>query len=380
MPAREEQKKENPVAVLGIIGAGGIAQSQHLPNLACCPHARLKAICDRRKDLAEAMQRKYSVPEVHTDHRSLLADPEIQAVMVATREDMQAPLTLEALAAGKHVYVEKPVADTPGPIREIAARQRETGLSVAVGFNRRFAPAYGRARELLEAHGGARNVHYRISDDYRRGWGKNEPPWRRVHHEICHIFDLLRWLVSSEVASLYAAASREDDEQFMLKFRSGPVASIISGGYATPDFPKERLEAMADYGSLTVEDFVELRTFGWEEDPQVLRFAGHTHPDRDSSYREEFAREGLSSLLKWRRRGMEARWKGKEDPRAPHGNYLVDKGWQASLDHFALSVALGRPAQNAGPGDALISQILAEAAQRSRTAGQAVEIPSESLP
>ena len=88
-------------AVFGIIGAGGIAQSQHLPNIARAPHARLKTLCDVRADVLQKMQEKYAVPHATTEHKAVLADPEIDAVIVATREDMQAALTIEALQAGK---------------------------------------------------------------------------------------------------------------------------------------------------------------------------------------------------------------------------------------------------------------------------------------
>jgi len=91
-------------AVFGLIGAGGIAQSQHLPNLARAPHVRLKTLCDLREEVLGPMQAKYAVPHATTDYRELLADPEIQAVVVATREDAQARLAIEALRAGKHVY------------------------------------------------------------------------------------------------------------------------------------------------------------------------------------------------------------------------------------------------------------------------------------
>src|SRR5512138_3338129 len=100
-------------ATFGIIGAGGIAQSQHLPNLTRAPHVRLKTVCDLRADVLHSMQAKYRVPHATTSHKELLADPEIQAVVIATREDAHAPLTIEALRAGKHVYVEKPLAETP---------------------------------------------------------------------------------------------------------------------------------------------------------------------------------------------------------------------------------------------------------------------------
>ena len=80
--------------VFGLIGTGGIAQSQHLPNLARAPHVSLKTVCDVREDVLSEVQRKYAVPHATTDYWQLLADPEIQAVVVATREDQQAPLTI----------------------------------------------------------------------------------------------------------------------------------------------------------------------------------------------------------------------------------------------------------------------------------------------
>ena len=138
-------------AVFGIIGVGNIAQSQHLPNLARAPHINLKTVCDLRKDVLEQMQKKYGVPEAETDHKKLLSDPEIDAVVIATKSDMQAPLSVEALEAGKHVYVEKPLAETPDDVEAVVAAQKASGKMACVGFNRRMAPAYRKADVLLAA-------------------------------------------------------------------------------------------------------------------------------------------------------------------------------------------------------------------------------------
>src|SRR5688500_13343552 len=97
-------------AIFGIIGAGGIARSQHLGNLTRAPHAFLKTVCDLKPELVKEAQQTYGVLVGLNDHRQLLADPEIQAVVIATREDTHAALAIEALQAGKHVYVEKPMA------------------------------------------------------------------------------------------------------------------------------------------------------------------------------------------------------------------------------------------------------------------------------
>ena len=196
--------------VFGLIGAGGIASSQHLPNLSRARGIRLKTVCDLQLDRLRAAQGKYHVPHVETDYRNLLADPDIDVVLIATREDLHASLAIEALRAGKHVYVEKPLAETPESCAQVAEAQSQCRRLLAVGHNRRLAPAYQLARRIFLAHGGARNIHYRISDAYYI-WGRAYGPGRRIIHETCHVFDILRFLTGSEVARVYCVASRPDD-------------------------------------------------------------------------------------------------------------------------------------------------------------------------
>lgn len=380
------------IVTFGLIGAGGLAQSQHLPNLARAPHAHLKTICDLRESVAQAMQAKYAVPHACTDHREVLADPEIQAVVIATRDDVHVPLTLEALAAGKHVYVEKPLAETPEKCERVVAAQKEAGRHVAVGMNRRRAPAYLLAKEILDANGGARNLYYRISDAYWM-WGRNLPPRTRVVHELCHIFDILRFLTGSEPVSVYGVESRPDDEIFTLKFANGAVACVLSSGYVHFDLPKESLEAVAEKGAVTVLDFAELRTFGIPGREPVYRFAGHTHPDRDTVHRYLIARQGAQAVLDVRRTAYETyarleemRAQGIEGPErtelesysqehSPLINYMVDKGWLAAIDHFAQCIAEGTTPQTATAYDALRASQVTAAAIRSRRSGvpEAVE-------
>ncbi len=372
-------------AVFGLIGVGGIAQSQHLPNMARAPHVRLKTACDLREDALAAAQAKYDIPCTTTDYRELLADPEIDAVVVATKEDMQAKLSIEALNAGKHVYVEKPLAATEDECAAVVAAQEASGKFAAVDFNRRFAPAYVRAKELAWSDNGPFNIHYRISDTYCRGWGRNCPPGVRVIHEVCHIFDLLRWFAQSEAASIYTVLSRHDDEIFTLTFESGCVASITSSGYATMDLPKERLEMICDEGTVVVEEFVELRAFGFPDAAPVERFAGHSHPDKEYTHKHLFAQLGADALLALRRVGWELKTRGDEAApdraererflsRGQMWNYMVDKGWLAALDHFAECVATGRQPQNAAARDGLMASRLAHAAIRSRETGEIVRL------
>lgn len=371
-----------------LVGCGGIARSQHLPNLTRAPNLSLQAVCDVNRAAAESAARDYHVPRVADSFEAVLTDPAIALVVVATKEDFQVPLTCQALAAGKHVYVEKPLAATPEDCARVVAAQAASGKLVQVGFNRRFAPACREAKRILAKRGGATNLYFRISDEYWN-WGKGNPPGVRVIHEVCHVFDLLRWLTGSDAESIYCACARPDDEVYTLKFRSGAVATIMNSGEVTCDLPKERLEIVTrEPGALVMEEYVELRTFGCKDEPPVFRFAGHTHPESEFTHKLLFAQLGAPALEAFRRMRWELRNQeeaGQLDPNNaelrqfmtrsfPHVNYLVDKGWRAAVEHLADCI-LGRATfDGAGPRDALAASQLAAAAIRSRESGEVVRL------
>ncbi len=371
-----------------IVGCGGIAKSQHLPNLTRAPNLRLLTVCDVNADAARAAQAAYAVPAMTTRFEDVLADPAVELVVVATKEDFQVPLTCQALEAGKHVYVEKPLAATPEECRRVVEAQGRHGRLVQVGFNRRFAPACREARRILTKRGGPTNLHFRISDEYWI-WGRANPPGVRVVHEVCHVFDLLRWFAGADVASIYCVSARPDDEVFALKFTTGCVATIMSTGEVTLDLPKERLEIVTrEPGALILEEYVELRTYGCKDEPPVFRFAGHTHPGSEFTHKflfEQLGAEGLAAFrkLRWGLRNQQEA--GALDPNDaelrrfmeqsfPHVNYLVDKGWRAALEHLAECIRGRATFEGAGPRDALAANELAMAAIRSRESGEVVRL------
>ena len=385
----------NKQVVFGLIGAGGIGQSQHLPNLSRARNIRLKTVCDLRPELLVQAQQQYGVEHVTQNSRELLKDPEIQAVVIATRVEAHVPLALEALRAGKHVYVEKPLAETPEECERLLSAVENSGRLLAVGHNRRMAPAYQKLREILKAHGGAKNIYYRIADNlYVWGEAAGVTPGTRVLHEVCHVFDLMRYLVDSEVASIYCVASRPDDEMIVLKFENGSVASILSSGYMTQDMPKEHLEVVADIGGAIVEDCVELQTFGLPDFDQVYRFAGRIHPEFDTMHRYLYEKQGITALMDLRRIFWEKQYQLEQLERAgvintpeyrelhkyvheyaPNPNYTVNKGWQDSVEHLADCILDGRPCELSTAEDGMKVMQLARAAIESRESGHAVFAP-----
>ncbi len=375
-----------------LIGLGHIAQSQHLPNMTRAPHVDLRTLCDLRQDVLDTMQCKYDVPQAATDYRQVLADPEIDAVCIATKEDAQAMLTCEALAAGKHVYVEKPLATTVEECAPVVAAQRESGKFVVVGFNRRMAPAYLRAREIVRAKGGARIIHYRLSDNACEGGYRDGT---RVIHEMCHVFDLLRYFADSEAESVYCLAARPDEEVYVVRMASGCVCTVIGTGYVTRDVPKEHMEIFTqEPGGVIVEEFVELRTYGYPDFDHVYRFAGHSHPDREFTHKYLFQIQGAQALHGIRRMAWELIHRHRtrpDDPSFhdnaelaryiplmgtnPRWNYMVDKGWLACIDYLAECIVNNKPpVHTAGAEDGLQATRIVHAAIRSRESGKAVSL------
>src|SRR5579884_4165352 len=140
---------------IGVVGCGPIAQIAHLPALRKARNAELYAICDVAPDLLQKMTALHEPRVAYTDYDAMLADPEVEAVIVAVADAFHVPLCLKAIAAGKHVLVEKPLGTTVEECEDLRARVRNTGLVVQVGTNRRFDPGIAFARRFVREEMGA---------------------------------------------------------------------------------------------------------------------------------------------------------------------------------------------------------------------------------
>jgi predicted dehydrogenase len=369
---------------VALIGAGKIAGNQHLPGLLRLDSVEFVTLCDLSTEVLQTVTSKFNLKcNLETDYHNVLRDHSIEAVIITTKEELHVPLTLEALAAGKHVYVEKPLAENPEDCHKVVDLVKATGKIVAVGLNRRMAPAYRKAKELLLASGGARNMFYRIADSYAIGWGK-EYPGQRMFHELCHVFDILRFFTNSEPTSIYCISGRHDDETLVLNFASGATASILSSGYARQSLPKEHFEAIAERGALTVEEFVTLRQFNLSAtEPSTINFSGHTHLNFDQGHSELFREIGDEALIAMRRNvvthidvcsrleensqtdSSDYRFRKNQLARCFDINYLVDKGWYAALESFIDAIRMGKNYEGANAVDGYIASAITRAAYKS---------------
>lgn len=276
-----------PSVVVGVMGAGNFAGQVLLPALARCG-ARLKSIVSNGGVTGTHWGRKFGFEQSSTESRTVLADPEINLVLIATRHESHARLVTQALAAGKRVYVEKPLCLNRTELNDIQAAYSAARCPfLMVGFNRRFASHTVKLRSLLAVRsenkafvmmvnaGAIPGNHW--TQDGRAGGG-------RILGEACHYIDLLRHLAGAPItrasidyAEGVASASR-DVASLHLSFADGSIGSIHYLSNGSKSFPKERLEVFCGGGILQLDNFRSLRGFGWKgfrRDHRWVQDKGH---------------------------------------------------------------------------------------------------------
>ncbi len=254
-------------ARVGVIGAGNHAAKTLLPALHKAG-ARVNAIASSGGLSAQHVARQYRIPTATTDVSVLFSDVSIGAVVVATRHDSHARLVCEALLAGKHVYVEKPLALTFEEITEIEAACAEQSRVLLIGFNRRFAPHARKMRELLATVCAPKSVVITVnagvvSPDH---WSQNRiASGGRLIGEGCHFLDLAKFLVGHPIVSArWRRSSEPDTASLRMEFDDGSRATVhyFSNGHRR--YPKERVEVFADGKILALDNWRKLRGYGWK--------------------------------------------------------------------------------------------------------------------
>ncbi len=142
-------QKEERLLRVGVLGCGPIAQFAHFDACRKARNAELYAICDVAEDLTARMAAIHEPRTVYDDYDAVLADPEVEAILIAVADQYHVPLCHRAIAAGKHVLVEKPLGVTIEECEELAAMVHASDLVFQVGNNRRFDPGVAFARDFM---------------------------------------------------------------------------------------------------------------------------------------------------------------------------------------------------------------------------------------
>lgn len=142
-------EKEDRLLRIGVLGCGPIAQFAHFDACAKARNAELYAICDVAEDLTARMAAIHQPQRVYHDFDAMLDDPHVEAILVAVADQYHVPLCKQAIAAGKHVLVEKPLGVSVEECEELAEIVQSSGLNLQVGNNRRFDPGVAFARDFI---------------------------------------------------------------------------------------------------------------------------------------------------------------------------------------------------------------------------------------
>jgi predicted dehydrogenase len=148
--------KDERCLQIGVLGCGPIAQFAHLDACRKAKNAELYAVCDLADDLRQRMLEVHRPQVAYADYDVMLADPRVEAVIIAIADDFHVPAALKAIAAGKHVLVEKPLGTAVEPCRELRDQAAAANLVVQIGNNRRFDPGIAFARDFIAGEMGQR--------------------------------------------------------------------------------------------------------------------------------------------------------------------------------------------------------------------------------
>lgn len=266
---------------VALIGAGGFAKGMHLPNLAeLKSDYQLRAVASRTGHNAAATGKRFGAEYCATDYREVLDDREVDAVIIATRHDSHATLALEALQAGKHVLLEKPLALTESELAAIEAFYADGSAAKPVlltGFNRRFSPYAARIAAQVAGRSNPMILNYRMNAGYipLDHWVHGPEGGGRNRGEACHIYDLFTYFTDAKIERVQADAivprtgfySSSDNFVANLRFDDGSVATLTYTALGTSEFPKERLDVFVDGMVISLDDYRQLRITGSKQKP-----------------------------------------------------------------------------------------------------------------
>jgi myo-inositol 2-dehydrogenase/D-chiro-inositol 1-dehydrogenase len=248
---------------LGVIGAGRIGRV-HAENLVYrVPEANIVSVSDVFEEAAQQLAAELSIPAAYQDHRRILADQAIDAVLICSSTDTHARFIEEAAAAGKHIFCEKPIALDLEKIDRALAAVEETGVKLMIGFNRRFDPNFRRVREIVAAGQVGEPHLLRITSR-----DPAPPPieYVRVSGGIfldmtIHDFDMARYLMDREIEAIYAAggimvdpaigeAGDVDTAVITLHFDGGALGVIDNSRQAVYGYD-QRVEVFGSGGAVS---------------------------------------------------------------------------------------------------------------------------------
>lgn len=286
---------------IGIIGAGNFTSATMLPALTKSK-ACIRYIASAQGLSAKILAKKVGAKRATSDYHEILKDDVVDLVMITTRHNLHAPMVLDALYAGKHVFVEKPLCLNQKELGEIVTAYQmaqKNGVTLTVGFNRRFSSFAVKMKEL--AGKGVKNIIATMNagfipsevwvHDLKTGGG-------RIIGEACHFIDLCSFLTDSIVTSVCMNAMGEhpeentDNASILLRYKDGSNAVINYFANGSKSYSKERVEIYTQEKTLVLDNWRELKGYGCKGFTKMKKSMDKGHTTQFSLLNERILRGG----------------------------------------------------------------------------------------
>jgi len=256
----------NAQCVLGAIGAGNFGKTMILPALKADTRVYLHTLVTARGVSSSGTGARLGFAHASTDGKDVLENSDISAVVVTTPHSTHASMVARSLAAGKHVFVEKPLALSLEELQTVIEARNNSSAFFMVGFNRRFAPYVQEARKFMMSRTGRSMIVIRVNAGQLppESWQRDaEEGQGRILGELCHFVDLAMYLTTSPLVSVSAEAAEAtrglcEDLSVTLRFADGSLASIVYTTLGDTSFSKELIECYKAAAVCRIENFREI--------------------------------------------------------------------------------------------------------------------------
>lgn len=256
-----------------IVGAGEFAKGMHLPNLRRLETSFcIQAIMSKKGSNAQIIAEKYGASYATTDFNEIIRDDSIDLVMICTRHNLHAQMSLAALNSGKAVFVEKPMALNIQEMNQLLQAAENTSMPFMVGFNRRFSKYAGEIKRQISNRINPMVINYRMNAGYipLDHWVHGSEGGGRIIGEACHIFDLFNFFTDSKVENIFVNSlspktgdiSKNDNVTISIKYGDGSVCNLIYTSLGNPHYPKEHCEIFWDGKVIIMEDYRKITGYG----------------------------------------------------------------------------------------------------------------------
>ncbi|PKO98518.1 MAG: dehydrogenase [Bacteroidetes bacterium HGW-Bacteroidetes-8] len=280
---------EKKPGIFGIIGAGNFTSATVLPRLKKIG-VPVKYIASAGGLTAKSLAKKAGIANATSDYRVILEDEEVDSVIITTRHNLHAKMVIESLSAGKHVFVEKPLCLNIAELEEIiSTKDKNPGLQLVVGFNRRFAPLALEMKRLIGS--GPKNIVATMNAGFipKDIWVHNlEVGGGRIIGEACHFIDLCSFLTGSKVRSVCMNSlgvnpkENTDNASILLKYDDGSNAVINYFSNGSKAYSKERIEIYNQEKTIVIDNW--RRLYGYGVKPSKIKSR------MDKGHLEQFSR------------------------------------------------------------------------------------------